>query len=1168
MASLQELLAEEGFRGGKTSLRSSGTFFGLKAVSMPLYLYHEQSPVASAPNVGIRTERTRSDVSKHGSRIELQKNERARVRRSRTDLHEIERLVVESKKSMRDIKIDEERECDDLRDDDILSVRSSGNFRYKVRNNTEFLPNTKLDDRSWKHVHENESFSDGSLNESQEHDRVKDKFINDLQETESYEERTRKDLLRDERHGNRSTKHLMVKMSSSKNSRNRSSQNNKKSGELQSQRQLKLEQMVSEPALDEVAIQAMISILSGYIRRFLKDKNFRSSLRHNCMSCLNFTKTREGANSAVAVNLKQAIEGVERVAEELGSPKELKKVSLQLSVIAGLNSKDLKDGFTSGISNSHLAACAHLYLSLIYKLQKKDRASAKHLLQVFCDSPFQARMTLLPDLWDHLFLPHLSHLRVWYDQEAEAITKSSSKPRKIKLLEKVYNEILDSGTYQFAVYYKEWLTAGTEAPPLPSIHIPKTSVFGVSRGGSHGPSPEPESSPVRSISSQPMISKRLYEAVFGRSNTLNGTDEFKDGKGEENFSTGMRSFDGSIEENDNVRTYSPKPETYTGQHMVEDPRKKSPKAASLHEDGLLLTPDNEWGLHQVAAELTELEEEADLTKLSQNNSGSTMMLHLPSHTKANELTLKKLAKAIFQQQNRDSPDSVDPDSLLQSKCMPVFDLYNDQSSIQSCTKCNFTKAGLASTTLNVDLPTTNSSAGPCRSSEHFERSSYFSSIPKDFICPLTGQLFEDPVTIETGQTFERVALKEWLDRGNRTCPVTGKTLGSRAIPITNFVLKRIVDGWKSEHCRNLLVFANQIAGCSIKHVDRSKDEAALFILEQLLIGFNSEEAMENAKHLISLGGLQFLVQRFEFGDLDEKTRVTALLSCCIKADGGCRNYLARNIKESCLIELLHSKQVRSRKNAVLLLTELICLNRRTIVTSFLNGLQKEGIMNTLHVLLVYLQSSSFEQKPLVSVLLLHFDLLVEPQKYSIYREEAVDAIIAALNCSLVDEEVKEQCCRALLILGGHFSHSGEVLTETWLLKQAGFFDIQDANSLDDDEDIQIDEAISWEEEEKASEDWLRNLAALLLGNGKKSFLESISKCISSENPDLVRACLTTVAWLSRSLASMLDAEFQLSAFSSLIHPLKQQLENERVEHRVLASLSLLNFSEISGFACM
>lgn len=38
-----------------------------------------------------------------------------------------------------------------------------------------------------------------------------------------------------------------------------------------------------------------------------------------------------------------------------------------------------------------------------------------------------------------------------------------------------------------------------------------------------------------------------------------------------------------------------------------------------------------------------------------------------------------------------------------------------------------------------------------------------------------------------------------------------------------------------------------------------------------------------------------------------------------------------------------------------------------------------------------------------------------------YMEEAVDAIIKALDDSLTNERIRESCCRAILTLGGHFS---------------------------------------------------------------------------------------------------------------------------------------------------
>jgi len=61
---------------------------------------------------------------------------------------------------------------------------------------------------------------------------------------------------------------------------------------------------------------------------------------------------------------------------------------------------------------------------------------------------------------------------------------------------------------------------------------------------------------------------------------------------------------------------------------------------------------------------------------------------------------------------------------------------------------------------------------------------------------------------------------------------------------------------------------------------------------------------------------------------------------------------------------------------------------------------------------------------------------------SIYGEEGIDAIIAALERSLHNKKVQDQCSRALFLLGGRFSCAGEALNEAWLLKRAGMSDVQ------------------------------------------------------------------------------------------------------------------------------
>lgn len=80
--------------------------------------------------------------------------------------------------------------------------------------------------------------------------------------------------------------------------------------------------------------------------------------------------------------------------------------------------------------------------------------------------------------------------------------------------------------------------------------------------------------------------------------------------------------------------------------------------------------------------------------------------------------------------------------------------------------------------------------------------------PKDFVCPITGQIFCDPVTLETGQTYERKAIQEWLKTGNTTCPITRQLLSANTLPKTNYVLKRLITSWKEQHPELAQEFSN------------------------------------------------------------------------------------------------------------------------------------------------------------------------------------------------------------------------------------------------------------------------------------------------------------------------------------------------------------------------
>lgn len=421
----------------------------------------------------------------------------------------------------------------------------------------------------------------------------------------------------------------------------------------------------------------------------------------------------------------------------------------------------MKDGFSFGIPNLHLAACAHLYLGVIYKFQKKDKASAKHLLQIFCICPSQARITLLPGLWDRLFSPHLSHLKEWYDHETEVIERSASIMRKMKLLDEVYNNILDLGTYQFGIYYREWLMDGAEPPELPSIVAPQASSMGTLTEVFQSLGSDAFPSSRRSASPQAKVSKIWYESVFRQSKKK---IELEVMMAEE------------IEEEENIYP------TYGSESPSQGDERAGAESANVGEEHLQEEYCDSYADDIPTSDMLHTDE----WRANRNNGSSKFNLtnvkelkprshDLYSYSKENERTLKRLAKAAFPPQVADHRSNVDSISLEQLQ--------------MSATK----RTGKVSSNSDINplLLTPGERFG---SYDDIDQGSFFSSIPKHFVCPITGQLFQDPIILESGQTYEQAAIKEWFDQGSKRCPVTRQTLESVAIPETNYVLKRVIDG--------------------------------------------------------------------------------------------------------------------------------------------------------------------------------------------------------------------------------------------------------------------------------------------------------------------------------------------------------------------------------------
>ncbi|XP_022981075.1 U-box domain-containing protein 26-like [Cucurbita maxima] len=67
-------------------------------------------------------------------------------------------------------------------------------------------------------------------------------------------------------------------------------------------------------------------------------------------------------------------------------------------------------------------------------------------------------------------------------------------------------------------------------------------------------------------------------------------------------------------------------------------------------------------------------------------------------------------------------------------------------------------------------------------------------IPYHFRCPISLELMRDPVTVSTGQTYDRSSIESWVATGNTTCPVTRAPLTEFTL-IPNHTLRRLIQEW-------------------------------------------------------------------------------------------------------------------------------------------------------------------------------------------------------------------------------------------------------------------------------------------------------------------------------------------------------------------------------------
>ncbi|KAH6823024.1 hypothetical protein C2S53_020427 [Perilla frutescens var. hirtella] len=1148
-------------------------------------------------------------------------------------------------------------------------------------------------------------------------------------------------------------------------------------------------------------VASLISTVGSFIQNRLVDKEERLRHKEQCAERLaaengsphNDTEVVCYSDQAVLANLDWGIDALEEAMST--SHVETKMARLDyaekmLQVCAMLNSRQK----TAGVPNFYLSAWAHLNLSYLWKLRDDSHNAVLHILDMFVVDPFFSRIDFAPELWKTIFLPHMSSIVGWYSEERRRIVMEvipdasdlsftvdfdhyfneslvmSVRPEqaeKIQQLEQLYGQSLDENTKLYAKYYKDCINYDSATsrkaipmfpiaePPVTPLHdfsscsipdyvkfgpiLPKSAGFSLVLNHKARTRDAPRTRPVST--SENVQHSAGWDVVNEIPEECEDSGDDSDAYTEAmDRSNEMIPVGFLAEKDDDIVSVLTSRSIRSNKDVETASSRQSLRAVSQRQSPHNSTPSD--------SPTTPCSRTSSPKSARSYGKMQASMLRLLS-TRAVDSISNSLPISPFPCNDNSSISSTEADDEMTEKIKsPRKSVHQARYSRQALPKSSLNQGDDGSLSY-VSSPTSEAMTPKSRP-------------PKDFVCPITGQIFNDPVTLETGQTYERKAIQEWMSRGNTTCPITRQPLSAASLPKTNYVLKRLITSWKDQHpelaqefscietphnylsndippesvlsqasslpsqrsisnevdhkpqrftraaalsasptsvisqtsveavinglkpyilclcnsedlqeCEDAIleivkIWADSNVGSGIHsylssptiingfleilsaslnkdvlrttiyilsqlicsddrvgdlltsidsdfycladllrkglaeaavlvyllrpsfsqlsshnlmttllHIISKKSEdhlgyqyaiapkdAAIALLEQIVVGGDESEKSHNAMSVIKENGVPALLNCLD--RVDGRQSILSILLYCIRIDTACKSSVASKIELSPILELFHGGNDSVRGICIEFLCELVQMGRRTFSNQILQIIKDEGTFSTMHTLLVYLQMSPMVQKPAIATLLLQLDLLAAPRKMSIYREEAMEALLEALQRKDFPSS-QVMALGTLSSLSGHFSSSRKTYMECWLLKTAGFE--QPYNAMMRGEETKTNEAelAEMKEEEKAARTWEKRMAFVLSNHEKGMIFKALEECLLSNSIEIAKPSLVVATWLVYMLYSFPDCGIRDVARKALLDKFINVLQSSKnLEEKILAALALRGFVSEPG----
>ncbi|CAA2934408.1 U-box domain-containing protein 30-like [Olea europaea var. sylvestris] len=198
-----------------------------------------------------------------------------------------------------------------------------------------------------------------------------------------------------------------------------------------------------------------------------------------------------------------------------------------------------------------------------------------------------------------------------------------------------------------------------------------------------------------------------------------------------------------------------------------------------------------------------------------------------------------------------------------------------------------------------------------------------SEVPSVFICPISLETMQDPVTLCTGQTYERSNILKWFNLGHYTCPTTMQELWDDTVT-PNRTLYHLIYTWFSQKYVQMKKRSEDAHGRASELVDtlkKVKGQARIQALKELQQVAASHSTARKA--VVDEGGvalLSSLLGPFTSYAVGSET-IAILVNLSLNSES--KMNLMQPAKVSSIIDILNEGSIETKVNCVKLIETLM-----------------------------------------------------------------------------------------------------------------------------------------------------------------------------------------------------------------------------------------------------